>query len=94
MLTLVSLALTAIAQQPETARPSPPNILFILTDQHHANMLSSAGNPYLKTHALDAMAAAGIRFTNAYVANPVCVPSRIAMATGVMAGRLAYSTTA
>lgn len=64
-----------------------PNILFILTDQHHANMLSSAGNPYLKTRALDAMANAGIRFTNAYVTNPVCVPSRISMATGRMAGR-------
>jgi arylsulfatase A-like enzyme len=63
------------------------NILFILTDQHHANMLSSAGNPYLKTHALDGMARAGIRFTNAYVTNPVCVPSRISMATGMMAGR-------
>tara|TARA_B110000483_G_scaffold151746_1_gene180552 strand:- start:1128 stop:2534 length:1407 start_codon:yes stop_codon:yes gene_type:complete len=63
------------------------NILFILTDQHHANMLSSAGNPYLKTHALDGMAQAGIRFTNAYVTNPVCVPSRISMATGMMPGR-------
>ena len=64
-----------------------PNILFIITDQHHANMLSSAGNPYLKTTALDGMAKAGIRFTNAYVTNPVCVPSRISMATGMMAGR-------
>ena len=50
-------------------------------------MLSSAGNPYLKTHALDGMAKAGIRFTNAYATNPVCVPSRISMATGVMPGR-------
>lgn len=64
-----------------------PNILFIITDQHHANMLSIAGNPYLKTHALDGMAKAGIRFTNAYATNPVCVPSRISMATGVMPGR-------
>ena len=64
-----------------------PNILFIITDQHHANMLSSAGNPHLNTQALDGMAKAGIRFTNAYVTNPVCVPSRISMATGVMPGR-------
>ena len=55
----------------------PPNILFIITDQHHANMLSSAGNPHLKTRALDRMAESGIRFTHAYVTNPVCVPSRI-----------------
>ncbi len=77
---LTSLSCSAFAQQ-------PPNILFILTDQHHANMLSSAGNPYLKTRALDAMAKSGIRFTNAYVTNPVCVPSRISMATGMMSGR-------
>ncbi len=64
-----------------------PNILFIITDQHHANMLSSAGNPYLKTRALDGMAKSGIRFTNAYVTNPVCVPSRISLATGMMPGR-------
>ena len=69
------------------AKASRPNILFIITDQHHANMLSSAGNPYLKTRALDGMAKAGIRFTNAYVTNPVCVPSRISMATGMMPGR-------
>ena len=64
-----------------------PNILLIITDQHHAKMLSSAGNPYLKTHALDSIAEAGIRFTNAYVTNPVCMPSRISLATGMMPGR-------
>lgn len=65
-----------------------PNILFIMTDQHHAKMLSSAGNPYLNTRALDRIAESGIRFTNAYATNPVCVPSRISIATGMMAGRL------
>jgi arylsulfatase A-like enzyme len=64
-----------------------PNVLLIITDQQHANMLSSSGNPYLKTPALDKLAKAGVRFTKGYVTNPVCVPSRIAMATGVMAGR-------
>ena len=72
---------------PTALNAKTPNILFIITDQHHANMLSSAGNPYLKTKALDGMAKAGIRFTNAYVTNPVCVPSRISMATGMMPGR-------
>ena len=70
-----------------TSAAKQPNILFIITDQHHARMLSSAGNPYLKTQALDSMAKSGIRFSNAYVTNPVCVPSRISMATGMMAGR-------
>ncbi len=66
----------------------PPNILFIMTDQQHANMMSCTGNPYLKTPAMDRLARGGVRFPNAYVTNPVCVPSRISMATGVMAGRL------
>lgn len=70
------------------ATKESPNILFILTDQHHAKMLSSAGNPYLKTRALDSIAESGIRFTNAYVTNPVCMPSRLSMATGMMPGRL------
>ncbi len=65
-----------------------PNVLLIITDQHHAKMLSAAGNPYLKTRALDRMAESGIRFTNAYVTNPVCMPSRLSLATGIMPGRL------
>jgi len=82
---LLFLLLIAIATSLQAAKQ--PNILFIITDQHHARMLSSAGNPYLKTRALDSMAKSGIRFTNAYVTNPVCVPSRISMATGMMPGR-------
>ena len=70
-----------------SATANRPNILFIITDQHHARMLSAAGNPYLKTRALDSMAKSGIRFSQAYVTNPVCVPSRISIATGMMAGR-------
>ncbi len=70
------------------ADDQPPNIVFIITDQQHVNMMSCAGNTDLHTPAIDSLAEGGIRFVNAYVANPVCVPSRISMATGVMAGRL------
>lgn len=65
-----------------------PNILFIMTDQQHSGMLSCTGNDQLKTPALDRLARNGIRFERAYVANPVCMPSRTSMATGVMPGRL------
>ncbi|HIL69353.1 MAG TPA: hypothetical protein EYG38_05830 [Verrucomicrobia bacterium] len=84
-LVLVTVSTCAFAGQ-------RPNILFLLTDQHHARMLSSAGNPFLKTHALDTMAKSGIRFARAYVSNPVCSPSRISMATGMMAGRFGVFT--
>jgi len=65
-----------------------PNILFIITDQQHAGMMSCAGNKWLKTPALDRLARDGIRFEKAYSSNPVCVPSRTSMATGVMPCRL------
>lgn len=71
-----------------SAEERPPNILLIITDQQHADMMSCAGNKFLNTPAMDSLARDGIRFANAYVTNPVCVPSRISMATGVMAGRL------
>jgi arylsulfatase A-like enzyme len=72
----------------ETNGADRPNILFIMTDQQHAKMMSCAGNPWLKTPALDGLARDGIRFELAYCANPVCVPSRTSMATGVMPNRL------
>ncbi len=63
-----------------------PNIIYIFTDQQHANMMSCAGNPWLKTPAMDYLAENGIRFTRAYTTNPVCVPARVSMMTGRFPG--------
>ena len=65
-----------------------PNILFIMTDQQHSGMMSCTGNTLLSTPALDQLAAEGVRFENAYAPNPVCVPCRMSMATGMMPARL------
>ena len=65
-----------------------PNILFILTDQQSARMMSCTGNPHLKTPGMDHLAHGGARFELAYCANPVCAPSRAAMMTGVMPSRI------
>jgi choline-sulfatase len=69
---------------PKRALDRRPNILYIFTDQQSENMMSCAGNPWLKTPAMDRVAAFGTRFPNAYCANPVCVPSRMSMMTGRM----------
>jgi len=61
--------------------PSRPNVLLILTDQQTADALSCAGNSYLKTPALDKLAADGIRFTNNYVTQPLCLPFRTSLQT-------------
>jgi len=66
------------------ARASRPNILFIMTDQQHAGMMSCTGNKWLKTPAMDRLAASGIRFERAYACNPVCVPNRFSLQTGLM----------
>jgi arylsulfatase A-like enzyme len=72
--------------------PTRPNILFILTDQQSSTALSCAGNPWLHTPAMDAIAYAGTRVLNAYCPSPVCVPARAAMVTGQMPHQLAVNT--
>lgn len=61
-----------------------PNILFIITDQQQASMMSCTGNTFVKTPNLDELANSGIRFEKAYATNPVCVPSRFSIMTGLM----------
>jgi choline-sulfatase len=68
-------------------RAKKPNILVIITDDQNANMLSCAGNPHLKTPAMDSLAATGMRFARAYCAEPLCQPSRFSLLTGVMPSR-------
>lgn len=63
-----------------------PNIIYIFTDQQSATMMSCAGNKWLKTPAMDYIAENGVRFTRAYVTNPVCTPSRISLMTGRFPG--------
>lgn len=61
-----------------------PNFLLIITDQQTHNAMSCAANPWLKTPAMDSLAARGTRFSNAYCTYPVCSPSRGSIFTGRM----------
>ena len=72
----------------DSALPSQPNILFIIADQVQADGLSCAGDLYVKTPALDSLAATGARFALAYCADPVCEPSRFSMFTGMLPSRV------
>ena len=60
----------------------PRNVLFIMCDQLRYDYLSCAGHPHLHTPHIDALAARGVRFTNAYVQSPICGPSRMSFYTG------------
>jgi arylsulfatase A-like enzyme len=63
-----------------------PNIIYIFVDQQSASMMSCAGNPWLKTPAMDYIAENGIQFTRAYTTNPVSSPARVSLMTGRFAG--------
>lgn len=60
----------------------PANLVFILSDQHNVKVLGSSGNAAARTPHLDALAARGTRFANAYTNCPICVPARASLATG------------
>ncbi len=59
-----------------------PNILFITTDQQRGDALGVAGQDWLQTPALDALARDGYHFTRAYSEAPVCVAARTTWMTG------------
>ena len=60
----------------------PENLLFFLSDNHARSAMGCSGNPLIQTPALDALAASGTRFANAYTASPLCCPARASIATG------------
>lgn len=58
------------------------NMLIIMSDEHQARAMGCAGHPFVKTPHLDALAARGMRFTDAYTPSPICVPARASFASG------------
>lgn len=61
---------------------SRPNLLLFMPDQLRADCVGCFGNPVVQTPNIDALAARGTRFANAYVNHPVCSPSRVSLMTG------------
>ena len=59
-----------------------PNIVFILADDLGWSDLGCYGSTFYETPHLDRLAAAGMRFTSAYAACPVCSPTRSSLLTG------------
>ena len=59
-----------------------PNILFLMSDQHRADIAGFQGDPVARTPVLDELARTGIVFNNAYTPAPICVPARQSMASG------------
>ena len=90
----VSAALLLLAATQSSAcgaeDPPPPNILVIVADDL-GYMDIGANNPatFYETPAIDALAARGMRFTQAYSASSVCSPTRYSLMTGRYPTRVA-----
>ncbi|MEM9059375.1 MAG: sulfatase-like hydrolase/transferase [Pseudomonadota bacterium] len=59
------------------------NLLILMSDEHQARAMSCRDHPVVQTPNLDALAARGTTFTNAYTPSPICVPARASFATGL-----------
>jgi arylsulfatase A-like enzyme len=69
-----------------SGRPSPPNILLIIADDHRADAIGALGHPVVSTPGLDRLVRRGTAFTNVRIAGglmpAVCSPSRACLLTG------------
>jgi arylsulfatase A-like enzyme len=70
------------------AAESPPSFVILFADDLGWGDLGCYGHPTIRTPALDRMAAEGMRFTQFYVAETVCTPSRAALLTGRLPVRI------
>ncbi len=59
-----------------------PNILFIMSDDHGYQAISSYNKELINTPNLDRIADEGVIFSNSFVGNSICAPSRATMLTG------------
>lgn len=69
------------------AAPSRPNIVVIVVDDMRFDEYGAGGHPYLETPHIDALAASGATFSNAYHTTPLCSPNRACILTGQYASR-------
>lgn len=76
-----------MAPSARASEPEKPNILFILADDFGWRDLSCYGSTFLQTPNLDRIAARGVKFTQAYAANPLCSPTRGSILTGLWPAR-------
>ena len=68
-----------------------PNVLFVLSDDHRHDHLSTAGHPFLQTPHLDSVAQRGVRFENAFVTTAICAASRATILTGLYESSHGYT---
>ena len=75
-------SLRLLSQQSNLNDSPIRNVLFIMGDDHSADVLGCYGNKIVRTPNLDRLASQGSRFNRAFVNCPMCTPSRQSLITG------------
>jgi arylsulfatase A-like enzyme len=65
-----------------------PDLILFMTDGQRHDQVGYASGGHFETPTLDALAAEGVIFDSAYSASTTCVPSRVALLTGLQPHRL------
>lgn len=90
---LLALAFAPAAAQEADRQAAPrPNVVLLLADDLGWGDLGCYGSAVCETPSLDALAAGGLRFTDAYANAPNCAPSRAALQSGQYAPRTGVYT--
>ena len=87
-LVLPTLGCSSTDSARDRAAATPPNIVFVFADDLGYADLGVYGSTTIETPHLDALAAAGVRFTRFYSASSVCSPSRASLLTGRYPARI------
>jgi arylsulfatase A-like enzyme len=82
---LVATFAPAVKAEPTSAsvRNAPPNIVLIISDDHHWRDYSFMGHEHIRTPNLDRLADQSLVFTRGYVPSSLCCPSLASIVTGL-----------
>lgn len=85
---LIAVAFSWLIQNSYSSPTTNPNVIFFLVDDMGWADCGICGSKFYKTPNIDKFASTGLRFTNAYAANPSCSPTRASILTGKYPARL------
>lgn len=84
---LLLLVITLFGTSAASAQAARPNVVILLIDDFGYGDIACYGGSLQATPQMDRMAREGVRFTQGYVASPICSPSRCGLLTGQFPAR-------
>ncbi len=90
LIILMALCVTQISCANEVPSKDRPNIVLLFSDDAGYSDFGFQGSKEMKTPNLDRLASEGVKFTQAYVSDPTCGPSRAGLITGRYQQRAGY----